>query len=445
MFHRCKPTKTITASRLAAAMLGCASIPAAMLSALTPTAAFAQNVAGDDRSVFEQRISGAWNSDRVRVMISPQGEQLKIQAYIEVTCGGGCYFDQVLTATPIISKNADALEGLWHATGYKAADAANSGRWRLSLVGDQLEVRFLDGTPHGVSVVNLIPRSAPHGRPSPEAFERFTGSWTIPFGGTMTLREEYKRLIGEYRKPDETGVSRLRKTFLFHPENVKTVEAQGDTIVGMWQEVGASRFDAGSGGRTELTLTEGGLAFGGKLFDDPAHAVWKGSKRGANTTSSPSSGQAGGTPPLVPPPSTPLPTTPAPSPGPVPIDRGPSSETPAQGFQALSKWDVRLDKVENPRDDRLTHVYLTLRNAGTGTLLQTQDVWVYLEDSSGVEQRSGQGLQPQPGYPKLFGSPQPVVRPGKEIRTKFVFDRHQGASPTRITVEEGGKEATFEF
>jgi hypothetical protein len=111
----------------------------------------------------------------------------------------------------------------------------------------------------------------------------------------------------------------------------------------------------------------------------------------------------------------------------------------------LAKWDVRLDRVENPRDDRLTHVYLTLRNAGTGTLLQTQDVWVYLEDSGGVEQRSGQGLLAQPGYPKLFGSPPPVVRPGREIRTKFVFDRHEGAAPARITVEEGGKEAVFEF
>jgi hypothetical protein len=54
-------------------------------------------------------------------------------------------------------------------------------------------------------------------------------------------------------------------------------------------------------------------------------------------------------------------------------------------------------------------------------------------------------LKAQPGRPELFGSPPPVVRPGKEIRTKFVFDRNQGASPTRITVEESGKEAVFEF
>jgi hypothetical protein len=147
------------------------------------------------------------------------------------------------------------------------------------------------------------------------------------------------------------------------------------------------------------------------------------------------------------------PATPQPGPAPAPLPRpttpgpvsGPVPQAPTGDFQPLAKWDVRLDRVENPRDDRLTHVYLTLRNPGTGTLLQTQDVWVYLEDSSGVEQRSGQGLQPQPGYPKLFGSPPPVVRPGKEIRTKFVFDRHQSANPTRITVEEGGKEAVYEF
>jgi hypothetical protein len=150
------------------------------------------------------------------------------------------------------------------------------------------------------------------------------------------------------------------------------------------------------------------------------------------------------TPPSPPP--SPLPPQPAPNPQPIPpAPPGPVAEAPVPGFQPLGKWDVRLDRVENPRDDRLTHVYLTLRNAGTGTLLQTQDVWVYLEDSSGVEQRSGQGLKAQPGRPELFGSPPPVVRPGKEIRTKFVFDRNQGASPTRITVEESGKEAVFEF
>jgi hypothetical protein len=159
--------------------------------------------------------------------------------------------------------------------------------------------------------------------------------------------------------------------------------------------------------------------------------------------------------PQSPPPSTPQAPQPSPPQGqspappapprPVPPPAGPTTEAPAGGFHPLGKWDVRLDRVENPRDDRLTHVYLTLRNSGTAELIQTQNVWVYLESSDGLEQKSGQGLRALPGYPKLFDSPPPVVRPGKEIRTKFVFDRNEGGSPSKVTVEENGKQAEFEF
>ena len=137
--------------------------------------------------------------------------------------------------------------------------------------------------------------------------------------------------------------------------------------------------------------------------------------------------------PSQPPPARP---TPAPSPGPAPAPA-------ADGFQPLEKWDVRVDRVENPRDDRLTHVYLTLRNSGTGPLVQTQGVSVRHEDGDGVVTESGQGLRAKPGYPELFGSPPPVVLPGREIKTKFVFDRNGGTA--RITVVEGKATADFDF
>jgi hypothetical protein len=37
------------------------------------------------------------------------------------------------------------------------------------------------------------------------------------------------------------------------------------------------------------------------------------------------------------------------------------------------------------------------------------------------------------------------VRPGKEIRTKFVFERQNRAGPLTVTIEEGGKQATYDF
>lgn len=116
------------------------------------------------------------------------------------------------------------------------------------------------------------------------------------------------------------------------------------------------------------------------------------------------------------------------------------------GFQPLGAWSVRVDRIENPREDRLVHVYLTLRNDSARDLMQTENVSVLFEDTTGITVESGQGLKAQPGYPELFGSPPPVVAPGREIRTKFVFDRNRGATPVRVTVQEGrDHSADFEF
>ena len=116
------------------------------------------------------------------------------------------------------------------------------------------------------------------------------------------------------------------------------------------------------------------------------------------------------------------------------------------GFQPLGAWSVRVDRIENPREDRLVHVYLTLRNDSARDLMQTENVSVLFEDSTGITVESGQGLKAQPGYPELFGSPPPITAPGREIRTKFVFDRNRGATPVRVTVQEGrDHSADFEF
>jgi hypothetical protein len=167
---------------------------------------------------------------------------------------------------------------------------------------------------------------------------------------------------------------------------------------------------------------------------------------GRNTTKGATDAESGAPQPrsqtggAVTPPSPPvIPAQPQPRPqGPAPQPTTPSAPQPvADGFRPLGRWDVRLDKVEDPREDRLTHVYLTLRNASPANLYQTGDVWVTLEGADGAPQRSGQGLRAVPGRPELFGSPSPTIRPGGEIRTKFVFDRNRLAGPRRITIEEG--------
>lgn len=155
------------------------------------------------------------------------------------------------------------------------------------------------------------------------------------------------------------------------------------------------------------------------------------------------------------PPSQPAtPTAPEPSPLPVPgappappaIPATPApAPLPSDSFKPVGSYDVRLDRVEAPREDKLFHVYLTLRNATAQNLLLADGLVVRFEDSDGVGVESGQALLPRPGYPQLFGSPSPSTRPGGELRVKYVFDRRSGTRPVRIIAIQGDREAEFKL
>ena len=111
-------------------------------------------------------------------------------------------------------------------------------------------------------------------------------------------------------------------------------------------------------------------------------------------------------------------------------------------FRQVAKWDVRLDRIELPRDDDLVHVYLTFRNASHGVLWQTQCVQVRLGSDDGVTEQNGQSLRSVEGPPILFDRP-PAVDPGAELKAKFVFSRRSGTNPARATVIEGDRRAEF--
>ena len=118
----------------------------------------------------------------------------------------------------------------------------------------------------------------------------------------------------------------------------------------------------------------------------------------------------------------------------------------ATDFKPLGVWAARIDRIENPPQDRLVHVYVTLRNISDKPLVQTERVALLMEDSLGVTVESGQGLQPIAGYPKLFDSPPPMTPPGGENAAKYVFDRNKDARVVAIMVEESREHlATFTF
>ena len=267
----------------------------------------------------------------------------------------------------------------------------------------------------------------------PALYDRFSGIWDSDWFTTQIER-------------DSQGVKVVLTTkmggdplFIMRPEP----SADGAALE-MWNTGILGRDKK----RVRLVLVSGQKFEAREVMPDGSTSPTSWDGRNASKPDLVANGGPEGSPPPAPQPQpapAPLPATPpqAQPQSPPPAPSNPAPQQPASGFRPLGRWDVRLDKVEDPREDRLTHVYLTLRNASSAPLLQTGDVWVTLEGGDGVPQRSGQGLRAIPGRPELFGSPPPTIRPGGEIRTKFVFDRNRQAGPRRITIEEGEHLVTY--
>ena len=391
-------------------------------------------VSSPTSTVLAKRVLGNWKGSAeggaalvVDVQNGPNGEVI---AYVAATNAGST---RRVQATLQPTASGDALEGDWQGN-WRAQNSIGSGRWRLSIKAGQLVLTELQNSE--LFARATIDRGTPKNWPDAPAFAQWTGNWTVP-GGTLTLVEEDKQLYGAVRVRRPNGLAEVVREMIFSPAAVDTTDARDDTLVGTWQASGGATF---AGGRARMTLLPGKQAFGGTLEGDPDFAVWKGSR----VAGEPQSDSPNPTPgsPADPAPS-PAPGAPsAPSPSNPSVPSPPPQTQPAGAFKPLAKWDVRVDRVEMPRDDQLVHVYLTFRNPGGQKLLQTEGVYVQLEDSEGVVRESGQSLRPVPGYPQLFGT-SPAVMPGRELQVKFVFDRAKGTRPVRVTVVEGDKTAEF--
>jgi hypothetical protein len=173
---------------------------------------------------------------------------------------------------------------------------------------------------------------------------------------------------------------------------------------------------SGDGGTSE---TGGGGATGSS--GGGATGSSGGGNSGSGSAGGGASGPAGGSP--------------LPQPAPMPGSDG--------GFRQLRKYDVRLDRIETPRDDRLVHIYLTLKNATQSQqYVSSGVVQVQLRDSDGATKQTGQVLRPVAGALQHFGST-PVLQPGEELKVQFALQLDSGTSPTKVIVVEGDKRAEF--
>ncbi|NVD45920.1 hypothetical protein [Qipengyuania atrilutea] len=136
------------------------------------------------------------------------------------------------------------------------------------------------------------------------------------------------------------------------------------------------------------------------------------------------------------------PVSPTPTPVPVPLPPAPAP-APTTGFQSLTKYDVRVDRVVVARDAQRIDVFVTLKNPTSSPLYATSGaLMVRLEDSDGVGKVNGQILRPTPEGRTHFAST-PAIEPGGELKAKYSFHPDAGASPARVTISEGDKRASF--
>ncbi len=374
------------------------------------------------------RLPGQWDNGEVSVSFSTvAGGAVYADAYLPRPDGS----KRRLAARLTPNATKTAMEGDWEDIG-PYSDRWQGGHWKVTFINNRVAI---EGLPNGRNPTSILKPKAETGTTVPAIYRDWLGEWTVQ-GGVLKLFMEQDRLMGAFLVPAASGLKETRRELLFRGATDR-YETDGDTLVGFWQAVG----DIQGGGEARMTLHAGGQSFGGTLAGDPIYGAWRGQRAG-------NGGETSDAEPLPAPKPVQQPPAPSPPATPIPLPSSPAPSDPApaaDGFEPLGRWDVRIDKVENPRDDRLTHVYVTLRNASTQTLLQTGDVWVYLETSDGVTQRSGQGLRAVPGPAQLFGSPPPVVLPGKEIKAKYIFDRHRGVTLTSIMVMEGEHKAEFAF
>lgn len=157
-------------------------------------------------------------------------------------------------------------------------------------------------------------------------------------------------------------------------------------------------------------------------------ASWSGRRvRAAHT---PPPGQATGSAPPTSSGGAPAPVPPPPPPPPAPA-----------AFQALTNFEVRLDRTQP--EGPILWVHVTFKNISARDQWMTSGiVRILMEQEEGVFQERNQFWRPQGSPPSVFAST-PLLAPGAELKARFRFNPDNGSRPSTIVIREGDKSVRF--
>jgi hypothetical protein len=88
------------------------------------------------------------------------------------------------------------------------------------------------------------------------------------------------------------------------------------------------------------------------------------------------------------------------------------------------------------------HVFVTMKNTSATPQYHTGWLKVVLADADGVSWERSQPYRATREPAELFAET-PVIQPGGELKSRYIFTPEVDAQLTTVTLSEGGKSATF--
>lgn len=123
----------------------------------------------------------------------------------------------------------------------------------------------------------------------------------------------------------------------------------------------------------------------------------------------------------------------------------PAPPTQDGAFKSLNRIDVRVDRVVVARGypTHQVHAFVTVKNASaTPQYFTSGFMKVFLADADGAGWERSQPYRAS-GEPAELFMATPVIRPGGELKVRYVFTPEVDARLTSLTLTEGGKTAEF--
>jgi hypothetical protein len=324
------------------------------------------------------------------------------------------------------------LTGAEGSLGYLLPFAMSGDRTAFEVRGERLGVT---GSWRATRTASEQEQPAPQ-QPAPEqpsleeveaTVARLKGDWTSPFG------------VLRFNEFDNQGIKNLEA--VFKDPNTGVQHRLYFTTNGGFSLV---TFPDGKTDKLLLLIANDGQSFSAEGKGVGPAGIWRAFRRASSDSGQQQQPQQPA--PQQPAPQQPAPQQPAPQQPAPQVPQVPAQNPPpvAAAFKPLNRVDVRVDRVVVARGypTHQVHVYVTMKNTSASPQYHTGWLKVVLADADGVSWERSQPYSASREPAALFAET-PVIQPGGELRSRYIFTPEVDAQLSTLTLSEGGKSAVF--